>query len=73
MQVFRAQLILHKGLHGVFKKSLQFERQTGYFKQRKFSGCSLSYCLVVVRWRLPAAVPRREVVVIEHGRPLGVR
>jgi hypothetical protein len=35
LQLFRAQLILHDGLQGVFRKSLQFARQNGYLKSRK--------------------------------------
>src|SRR5512147_1242728 len=32
LQLFRAQLILHKRVREVFKKSLTFARQTGYLK-----------------------------------------
>lgn len=35
LQLFRAQLILHKELQALFKKSLSFARQTGYLQHRK--------------------------------------
>lgn len=35
LQVFRAQLILHEQVLAVFKKSLDFARQTGYLRHRK--------------------------------------
>ncbi len=35
LQLFRSQLILHKQVREVFKKSLTFARQTGYLKSRK--------------------------------------
>lgn len=35
LQLFRSQLILHKHVREVFKKSLTFARQTGYLKHRK--------------------------------------
>jgi len=35
LQLFRSQLILHKRVREVFKKSLAFARQSGYLKHRK--------------------------------------
>jgi len=35
LQLFRGQLILHKQVRAVFKKSLTFARQSGYLKHRK--------------------------------------
>ncbi|HVB96856.1 MAG TPA: IS1182 family transposase [Chloroflexota bacterium] len=35
LQLFRAQLILHKQIRAVFQKSLTFARQTGYLKRKK--------------------------------------
>jgi transposase len=35
LQIFRAQLILHEKVYAVFKKSLDFARETGYLKHRK--------------------------------------
>jgi transposase len=35
LQLFRSQLILHKRVREVFKKSLSFARQTGYLKHHK--------------------------------------
>lgn len=35
LQIFRAQLILHDKVYAVFKKSLDFARETGYLKHRK--------------------------------------
>jgi len=35
LQLFRGQLILHKRVREVFKKSLAFARQSGYLKHRK--------------------------------------
>ena len=35
LQIFRAQLILHDKVRALFKKSLDFARQTGYLKNRK--------------------------------------
>lgn len=35
LQLFRSQLILHKRVRAVFKKSLAFARQSGYLKRRK--------------------------------------
>jgi hypothetical protein len=32
LQLFRAHLILHEKIRGVFERSLQFARQTGYLK-----------------------------------------
>jgi hypothetical protein len=35
LQLFRAHLILHERVRAVFRKSLDFARQTGYFRSRK--------------------------------------
>lgn len=35
LQLFRSQLILHKRVRAVFRKSLAFARQSGYLKQHK--------------------------------------
>ena len=35
LQLFRAQLILHDQVRAVFQRSLEFARQTGYFRARK--------------------------------------
>ncbi len=35
LQLFRSQLILHKRVRAVFKKSLAFARESGYLKHRK--------------------------------------
>jgi transposase len=35
LQLFRSQLVLNDGLQAVFKKSLQFAKQSGYLKNRK--------------------------------------
>ena len=35
LQLFRSQLILHKRVRAIFKKSLAFARQSGYLKHRK--------------------------------------
>ena len=35
LQLFRSQLILHKRVRDIFKKSLTFARQTGYLKRHK--------------------------------------
>ncbi len=35
LQLFRAQLLINDGLQGVFKKSLEFARRSGYFKGRR--------------------------------------
>ena len=35
LQLFRAHLIVHERVRAVFQKSLDFARQTGYFRSRK--------------------------------------
>lgn len=46
LQLFRSQLILHKQVREVFKKSLTFARQSGYLKHRKLKAAlDTSYIL----------------------------
>ena len=39
LQLFRAQLVLHKSIRAVFQRSLSFARQTGYMRKRTPFGC----------------------------------
>jgi hypothetical protein len=46
LQLFRAHLILHEKVRGVFRRSLEFARQTGYLKGRRMKAAlDTSYIL----------------------------
>ena len=83
LQIFRAQLILHERLQGVFKKSLRFARQSGHLQRGKIKvALDTSYILgrgAVIASNFPASDRRRLVLVMPglayavRGTPIEVR